>query len=159
MRKILAVALTGLSMASVACGKDSTGPASIRSDAMHGLYMGGTSKADIRLQAAYVDPVTLCGGLSGPDLIRCLFLADNLNGTGSITVRGTGEVQSFQFSGTQAVGIGLTFTQQNGVMLGTRLFGSMSPDGTTLTAYIYSGLGTPKPSIFDDSAAVTFVRQ
>jgi hypothetical protein len=156
MRKILAFALTGLSMAGIACGKDSTGP----SDAMNGLYIGSTSKADIRLQAAYgVDP-NLCTGLATAARIVCLAFKPNVNGTGSITLRETGEVQSFEFSALQAaVNVGLTFTQQNGVMLDTRLFGSLSSDATTLQATIYPGTGTPKPSIFGDSAAVTFVRQ
>ena len=163
MRKILAVVLTGLSMASIACGKDSTGPATIPADAMNGLYIGSTSNADIRLQVAYgVDQSATdarCAQFSGVDRVLCLLFAENLYGTGSITLRETGDVQSFQFAGLQATRVAIIFHQQNGVMAGTELSGSMSSDAATLQATIYPGAGTPRPSFFGDSAAVTFVRQ
>ena len=160
MRKILVLVLMGVSLASVACGKDTTGPG-IPSNGMNGLYVGSTSNADIRLQVTYgedkVATANKCGNVA--ENILCYLLADNLSGTGSITLRQTGEAQSFQIRGGQVIYVVLTFAQPTGVMADVRLVGSMSSDATTLAATITPGAGTPRPSIFGDSVAVTFVRQ
>ena len=100
---------------------------------------------------------TKCGNVT--ENFLCYLFADNLLGTGSIILRQTGEVQSFQIHGGQAIYVVLSFDQPNGVMSGVRLVGSMSSDATTLAATISPGVGTSKPSIFGDSVAVTFVRQ
>ncbi len=165
-RIILAVSLIGLSMSSIACGGggDATGPDNtvIPPGAMNGLYTGSTSNAEIRVQVAYgVLPgaTHICDILASlVDRILCAVAVDNLHGTGSITLRETGEVQTFQFSGLQLFKVVLFFSQPNGVMLNTQFTAAPSEDGQTLSGMIGPKTGAAKSAIFGDSSAITFVR-
>lgn len=131
-------------------------------NAVNGLYIGSTSKADIRLQVAY-------GLLPGAtdvcikyrdviDIILCGITRENLRGTGSITLRETGEVQAFEFSGLQFTRVVLFFSQPKGVMVDAKLIASPSEDGKTLPGMIAPRSGTPTSAFFGDSTAITFVR-
>ncbi len=153
-----AVAFAGLSLASTACG-DSTGPERIPANAMNGVYLGSLATADIRVQVNYLVP-SARETCSLKESLFCLFTPDT-QGTGSITLRGTGEVQQFTLSGLQGGGSPfLVFVQPSGVMRGASISsGRMSADGSTLQGYIKPGAEATKPSIFGDSAAITFVRQ
>jgi hypothetical protein len=153
------VALVGSCLAAIACAGDSIGPPVIPADAVNGSYVGTTSSADIRLQVAYIVDLQACSNRSFAESLLCLAVEDNLTGTGSITVRATGETQSFALTGHQAVAVGISFHQDNGLMLDTRLSGSSSANGATMQATIYPGLATTRPWIFGDSTNVLFVRQ
>jgi len=165
-RIIVAVSLIGLQVSSIACGggRDATGPVDkeIPPGAMHGLYTGSTTNAEIRVQVAYgVLPgaTDVCDVLvSVVDRILCAVLVDNLHGTGSITLRETGEVQSFNFSGNQSFRVVLFFSQPNGVMLNTQFVADVPEDGQTLSGMIRPKTGTARSAIFGDSSAITFVR-
>jgi hypothetical protein len=74
---------------------------------MHGLYIGSATNADIRLQVTYGIPPGSCSTGSIADRIICQLLAENLHGNGSITIRATGEVQTFQITGAQALAVGM----------------------------------------------------
>ena len=158
MKRIhLAVSLVGLSLAIIACsGGNSTGP--LPANAMNGLYTGSTDKADVRLQVAYGKDPAKCNTGNAAERAICDIIADNLYGTGSVTVRATGDVQSFQFSGGQHANVVLVFDQPSGVMLDTWLVGSASTDGKTVSGMLKPTSGRPASSTFGDSTAVTFVR-
>jgi hypothetical protein len=157
MKRILATALIGMSIATVACKSgDSTGP--LPANAMNGLYAGSTDKADIRLQVAYGKDPAKCQSGNAAERAICDLLADNLYGTGSVTVRATGEVQSFQFAGGQVTNVVLVFDQLSGVMVDTWLVGSASTDGKTVSGMLKPRSGKPASATFGDSTAITFVR-
>lgn len=123
---------------------------------MTGTYLGSTSKADIRLQVEYGTEV--CYGSFADCLVRD-FLAENLHGSGTVALRASGEVQTFQLTGFEAVNVGITFHQDAGVMLGARLAGSPSSDGRTVQAFIYAMPSTAGSDIFGDSVAILLSRQ
>src|SRR5688572_13170552 len=114
MKKSLSVALATLSVAVIACGGNPTGP-KMPANSMNGLYTGSTSKTDIRLQVAYGEAKCDTGNVA--DRILCGLFADNLSGSGSVTLRATGETQTFRFSGGQRVQVVLVFSQPAGVMV------------------------------------------
>lgn len=156
MRKTLNVALATLSIAVIGCGGNPTGP-KMPANSMNGLYTGSTSKTDIRLQVAYgEDPKCDTGNVA--ERILCGLFADNLSGIGSVTLRATGETQSFQFSGGQRIQVVLVFSQPAGVMVDTWLVGEASSDGKTITGTVSPRNGTPTSITFGDSTAITFVR-
>ena len=159
-RIVLAVSLVGLSLASIACGGgDSTGPAKIPPYAVNGLYIGSTPTFDMRLQVAYREDDSACDIVpNAADRFFCALGAPNLHGTGSITLRGTGEVQNFEILGLQFLGVGMLFSQPSGVMVDMKLNGSASEDGSTLSGMIGPKTGTATSAVFGDSTAVTFVR-
>ena len=159
-RILLAVTLVGLSMASIACGGgDSTGPAAIPPYAVNGLYTGSTPTFDIRLQVEYREDDSECVGLpTATDRFLCSLLSENLHGTGSITLRPTGELQNFQFGGVQFGEVYMLFSQPSGVMVDTRLTGTPSDDGSTVSAMIRPKTAGVTSPLFGDSTAVTLVR-
>jgi hypothetical protein len=161
MRRIVfGVWLIALLMATASCGGgDSTGPAAIPPSAINGLYIAATPAFDIRLHVEYREDDSMCDTLpSVADRILCSLAAPNLHGTGSITLRGTGEIQTFQLSGLQFIGVVMLFNQPAGVMVDTKLNGTASDDGATLSGMIGPKNGAATSAIFRDSTAVTFVR-
>lgn len=150
------IAFIGLFGGSVSCG-NAAGP-SAPLNAMVGSYTGSTSKADIRMQVEYGTQGGPCTG----NLAECLaqdFLQDNLHGSGSITLRATGEAQSFQLTGFEATNVGITFHQDIGVMAGARMYGLPSADGRTVQGFIYAAPLTGGNAIFGDSVAIALLRQ
>lgn len=159
MRRAIVVGVSGFFLASLACGS-STAPKKTPPDALQGLYVGTAAAADIRVQVAYGELPSQCGGSSDTfGELLCRLLPDNLAGTSSIRVLQTGQLLTSTMRGFQRIAVGMILYPDNAADVKIWVRGTASPDGKTLTGYIGPTAGAPASVIFGDSAAVTLVRQ
>lgn len=159
MRKRLIGVVFGFSLAGAACG-DPSGPAQNPPDALNGTYEGSTAEFTIRFTARYgVLPGALeaCEKLESISRALCLTFPENLQGTGSLTIRSTGEVQQFSFTGLQSINVILSFTPASGIMADVRLTGPISADGASLAATMYKKNENVASPVFGD-VIVPFAR-